>query len=275
MKIDFLKMNGAGNDFVMIDNLHGDVRLSAPQIAHLCDRRRGVGADGQIMLDAARGFDFYMNYHNADGWAAEMCGNGARCSAHFAAALGRGKSEGAQALIHFQTGSGPIEARVNGERVSIAMMDARGLRTGVAVAVAPHGGAVHFMTVGTRHAVIPVPDASALTADQVFEWGRMLRHDAAFAPEGANVNFASVGSDGRIALRTYEKGVEAETHACGTGSVAAAVLFAHEKRVASPARILQHSGDELVASFVLEPDGARHVVLEGPIAVNFRGTADV
>jgi len=127
--IDFVKMNGAGNDFVMIDNLAGGVRLTAEQIARLCDRRRGVGADGLIVLDHADGFDFYMRYHNADGHPAEMCGNGARCSAHFAAALGRGRREASCVRVHFQTGSGPIEARVEGDRASMAMMDARALRT--------------------------------------------------------------------------------------------------------------------------------------------------
>jgi diaminopimelate epimerase len=275
VRIDFVKMNGAANDFVMIDNLAGECRLSPDQISRLCDRRRGVGADGLIMLDGARGFDFYMRYHNADGYPAEMCGNGARCSAHFAASLGLGRRDGPRVRIQFQTGSGPIEASVELNRVSMTMMDARSLQLAVPVAFAPDGGVVHFMTVGTRHAVVPVADASALTADQVAEWGRALRNDPAFAPEGANVNFASVGSDGRVRLRTYEKGVEAETHACGTGSVAVAVFFAREGRLSSPARILQHSGDELVATFELASDGARRVVLEGPVAVNFHGSADV
>ncbi len=275
MRIDFVKMNGASNDFVMIDNMRGTIALEKAQIAHLCDRRRGVGGDGLIMIEPADGFDFVMRYYNADGGPAEMCGNGARCSAHFAASRGLGVADGVGRRLRFQTGSGPIDARIEGDRGAMAMMDARGMQIAVPVAVAPEGTEVHFMTVGTRHAVVPLGDAGAMTAAEVADWGRRLRFDAAFAPAGANINFASVGDDGRIVLRTYEKGVEAETYACGTGSIASAVLFAHQGRIGSPVRILQRSGDELVASFDLTPDGAEHVRLEGPATVNFMGTADV
>lgn len=275
MKIDFVKMNGASNDFVMIDNMRGVIRLSAEQIARVCDRRRGVGADGLIMIEPAEGFDFFMRYYNADGSPAEMCGNGARCSARFAAETGLGQRDGAATHLRFRTGSGPIDARIEGGRGSMAMMDAREMQLQVPVHVAPEGTDVHFMTVGTRHAVVTVRDAGALTAAEVAEWGRTLRHDPAFAPAGANINFASIADDGRVVLRTYEKGVEAETYACGTGSIASAVLFAHQGRISSPVRILQRSGDELVASFELSPTGAKHVRLEGPAAVNFSGTVDV
>jgi diaminopimelate epimerase len=177
--------------------------------------------------------------------------------------------------VRFMTGSGSIDARVRGNRVSMSMMDARAMRRGVPVRVAPPGAPVHFMIVGTRHAVVPLADVSRLTPEEIVEYGRGLRNDPAFAPEGANVNFASIAPDGRVHLRTYEKGVEAETYACGTGSIASAVLFAHEGRLSSPVRVVQRSGDELAVSFELGPDGAGRVRLEGPVAVNFRGWADV
>ena len=141
--------------------------------------------------------------------------------------------------------------------------------------VAPDGADVHFMIVGTRHAVVAMNDVTRLTADQVFQFGRALRHDPAFAPEGANVNFASLAPDGRMHLRTYEKGIEGETLACGTGSVASAVIFAHDGRVHSPVRVVQHSGDELLISFEPSPEGAVSVRMDGPARVNFRGSADV
>jgi diaminopimelate epimerase len=131
------------------------------------------------------------------------------------------------------------------------------------------------MIVGTRHAVVLMEDVARLGGDDIVAWGRALRHDPAFAPQGANVNFASLAADGRVHLRTYEKGVEAETFACGTGSVAAAVILAHEGRLASPVRVVQRSGDELVVSFVPGATGATEVRLEGPVAVNFRGWTDV
>jgi diaminopimelate epimerase len=278
MRVEFVKMNGAANDFLIVDNRRGNVTLSGAQIAHLCDRRRGAGADGFIAIEAgaaAQGRDFFMRFYNSDGTEAEMCGNGARCSARFAAELGIGEKNGREVVLDFMTGSGPIQARVRGERAWMQMMDAARMRRNLATSVKPPLGAVHFMTVGTRHAIIPVDDATRMTSAEVFEIGRAFRHDAAFAPEGANINFVSIGSDGRVYLRTYEKGVEAETFGCGTGSVAASVLFAHEGRLQSPTRIVQHSGDELTAWFELAPTGATNVALEGPAAVNFHGWADV
>lgn len=275
MRIEFVKMNGAGNDFILVDNRRGDVALSSVQIRQLCDRRRGAGADGFILIEAATGHDFFMHFFNADGTEAEMCGNGARCSARFAGALGLGSKHGDEVVLNLMTGSGPIEARVRGERAWMRMMDAAAMRLNVPTRVPAPLGAVHFMTVGTRHAVIPVEDATRMTPSEVFDLGRTFRRDPAFAPEGANVNFASIGTDGRVYLRTYEKGVEAETFACGTGSIAASVALAHQGKLESPVRIVQHSGDELTASFELAPTGAVNVALEGPAAVNFHGWADV
>jgi diaminopimelate epimerase len=275
MRIEFIKMNGAGNDFLVVDNRRGDIVLSSEQIRHLCDRRRGAGADGFILIETVPDRDFFMRFYNANGAEEVMCGNGARCSARFAADLGLGKRIGSEVVLDFMTGSGPIEARVRGERAWMRMMDASRMRRDIETRVKAPLGVVHFMTVGTRHAVVPVKDAAGMTSAEVFELGRAFRNDPAFAPEGANVNFASIGSDGRIHLRTYEKGVEAETFACGTGSVASSVIFAHEGAVKSPTRIVQHSGDELNASFELAPTGAVNVALEGPAAVNLHGWADV
>jgi diaminopimelate epimerase len=178
-------------------------------------------------------------------------------------------------MLHFMTGSGAIDALVAGDMVSMSMMDAREMRRALTSDVAPERTTLHFMVVGTRHAVVAVEDARTLTAEDVARYGRSLRHDPAFAPAGANVNFASLAPDGRIHLRTYEKGIEAETFACGTGSVASAVIFAHDGRVKSPVRVVQHSGDVLVISFELNADGATRVRMEGPVSVSFRGTADV
>jgi diaminopimelate epimerase len=275
VKLEFVKMNGAANDFVMVDNRSGSIHLSGGLVAGLCDRRRGVGADGLILIEPSPDGDFFMHYYNSDGGEEVMCGNGARCSAHFAAALGLGARDGKGTTLHFMTGSGAIDARVEGDDVSMSMMDARQMRRDIRSAVAPAGATLHFMVVGTRHAVVPLDDVTTLTADDVARYGRALRHDPAFAPDGANVNFASLAPDGRMHLRTYEKGIEAETFACGTGSVASAVIFAHDGRVKSPVRVVQHSGDVLVVSFEPNQTGAGKVRMEGPVSVSFRGFADV
>lgn len=282
MKIAFTKMNGAGNDFVVIDNRSGEFTLTGGQIAHACDRRRGVGADGLILIEESPGYDFFMRFYNADGGEAEMCGNGARCSAAFAVRLGLGRKGPEGVNVDFLTGSGSIDALVTdwGAReprrfgVEMGMMDAREMRLDIPVQVAQTQMNIHFMIVGTRHAVVPVEDSRLLTSSTINELGRALRYDNAFAPVGANVNFVSQDDRGRIHIRTYEKGVEAETHACGTGSVAAGVVLAHQGQCQSPVTIVQRNGDELHARFVLQTDGANQVVLEGPAEVNFAGTLE-
>jgi len=277
MKLDFVKMNGAANDFVLVDGRSGSVPLTAGQIRLLCDRRRGIGADGLIVIrppsdDSA---DFHMEYYNADGFPAEMCGNGSRCAARFGVLVGMGTPEGGGVRIRLTTESGPIYAVVSGDTVKADMMDARDLRRDIPIRVAQTPKNIHFMIVGTRHAVMVVDEARELTASDIMGLGRAIRNDPAFGPDGANVNFVSVDDQGTVHLRTYEKGVEAETHACGTGSVASAVVLAHLGLVTSPATVLQHSGDELNVSFELTPEGAKQVTLDGPVAVNFAGSLDL
>jgi len=272
VSLEFTKMNGAGNDFLLIDNRSGRISLSGDQIQGICDRRRGVGADGLILIEPAWHFDFHMSFFNGDGGPAEMCGNGARCAAAFAVSLGMGSVDEELTSIHFGTESGGITATVRGQYVSMAMMDAREMRLNVEVQVAQAPENIHFMIVGTRHVIVSVEDAANLTHNYIMELGRALRHDPAFGPIGANVNFVSVDESDRIHIRTYEKGVEEETHACGTGSVAAAVVMAHEGRGGSPRTVVQHGGEELGVSFTPAADGAADVVLSGPVAVNFNGT---
>jgi len=275
VKLKFRKMNGAGNDFVMIDNRMGELSLEPGQIADICDRRRGVGADGLISLVAHDQLDFFMDFYNSDGGREVMCGNGARCTAAFGAwVLGRSEGDGAT-RVRFGTGSGPIDASVGENSVSVSMMDAADMFLDVPVEVASLPGRVHFMVVGTRHAVVQMDSVTSLTHDDIMGLGSALRHDPAFAPQGANVNFSSVGDDGNIHLRTYEKGVEAETHACGTGSIAAAVLYAHTSGGGDERTVVQRSGDVLQVTFTRAPHGATGVVMEGPVAVNFEGEIEI
>lgn len=277
MRLEFVKMNGAANDFVMIDGRDGSPLLTAEQIRFMCDRRRGIGADGLIVIrpPAGEDADLHMEYYNSDGFPAEMCGNGSRCTAGFGAALGLGIGKEGAVRVRLTTDSGPIDALVAGGRVRVDMMDARALRRDIPVRVAQSEKIVHFMIVGTRHAVMIVDEARELTTSDIMELGRTIRNDPAFGPVGANVNFASVDVGGTVHLRTYEKGVEEETHACGTGSVASAVVLAHLGRLESPATVLQRSGDELNVSFELAPEGAKDVTLEGPVAVNFAGSLEL
>jgi diaminopimelate epimerase len=218
--VHFTKMNGAGNDFVMIDNRDLGLHLEREQIARICDRHRGVGADGVLLVEPpGNGGDFRMRYYNSNGGEAEMCGNGARCFARFAARL-----IGRQAPMRFETLAGSIGAELVGEDVRLQMSDPRSLQLNTKLDLEGKVYAVHSIDTGVPHAVVISDDLSSLDIQKL---GAALRNHPHFAPRGANANF--VMPDGRegIAIRTYERGVEGETLACGRGVVSGAVFFHH------------------------------------------------
>lgn len=275
MIIEFTKMNGAGNDFIVVDAMREPIQLDGEQIASMCDRKRGIGADGVLLLEADPAHDFRMRYYNRDGGEAEMCGNGARCLALFAARRGLGTEVGDSRTLIFTTNAGTMRARVRGERIALEMADAFDLSLNISLQVENRDEIVHFINSGVPHVVALRTDITRLGNDDIALYGNMIRHHPRFAPEGCNVNFASRSPDGSIRIRTYERGVEEETLACGTGSVATAVVFGHLGLASSPARLLTRGGDELLVSFILERSGARGVVLEGPAKANFAGTITI
>src|SRR5437667_10289231 len=217
--LHFTKMNGAGNDFVLIDNRAGLVHLNRNQIARLCNRHRGIGADGVLLLEKpSNSADFRMHYFNADGGEAEMCGNGARCFARFA-----NRITGAKGKIFFQTPAGVISAELKGDLVTLRMTEPTDLRLNVDLPMAGENKTVHFINSGVPHVVIPV--AKIADVDVQHE-GASIRHHKMFSPNGVNVNFIEKRGPNKIAIRTYERGVENETLACGKGIVASALIFA-------------------------------------------------
>lgn len=264
-KLTFWKMNGAGNDFVMLDNRDLSLQLSGDTIAQLCDRHRGVGADGLLLAEPANdGGDYKMRYYNADGGEAEMCGNGARCFARFVNKLESNKL----AQVKFETLAGMISAEFLGEEVRINMSQPHGLKLNETLPVADTELLVHSVNTGVPHAVVFVDD---LEATNVRQLGAGLRYHEAFKPKGTNANFVKVTAPGSISIRTYERGVEDETLACGTGMVACA-LIAHELHdFASPVSVLVKGGDTLRVGFE-KRDGAYHnVTLHGPADFVFEG----
>ena len=262
--IHFWKMNGAGNDFVMIDNRDLRHNLSTEQIAALCDRHRGVGADGLLAVEPAEGgSDFRMRYYNADGGEAEMCGNGARCFARFANMLNGWNLTD----IKFDTPAGVIGATYHGDNVRIAMSDPHSQRMGLSLDVAGHQKTVHFVNTGVPHAVVVVDDLDAVP---VREWGAALRYHTEFQPKGTNANFLKVTDEG-ISIRTYERGVEDETLACGTGMVACALMHHELTGAPSPVKVKVKGGDTLEIGFEKTADGYRNVTLTGPADIVFEG----
>ena len=264
----FTKMNGAGNDFVMLDNRDGTIQLSREQIARICDRHRGVGADGILLLEEpANGADFRMRYYNADGGEAEMCGNGARCFARFA-----NKVAGAAGQISFETPAGVIGAQLHGESVTLQMSEPKDLRLNLSVPAAEDYEALHFINSGVPHVVVPVPRVDDV---DVRRDGARIRRDAVFAPKGANVNFLEKRGPASIAIRTYERGVEDETLACGTGVVASALIFSATENVKGPINVLVRGGSELSVDFEKNGQDFRAVTLSGPAEFVFEGTIDL
>jgi diaminopimelate epimerase len=273
MQIEFTKMNGAGNDFVVLDNRCGRYDgLDAARIARLCDRHRGVGADGLLAVEAPRPdsrADFTFRYHNADGGEAEMCGNGARCFARFARAFlaaGRGS-------MVFDTQAGPVEAAFDGELVSIRLSDPHDFRLNLELPVDGRVLAAHFVNTGVPHVVVPVADLAAV---DVRGLGAALRHHAAFQPRGTNANFLQVLAPGRIAVRTYERGVEDETLACGTGVVANALVHHLTAGVPAPVEVSTRGGDRMRVDFEPRPGGGfGRVTLTGPADFVFTGSMNL
>lgn len=266
-ELHFTKMNGAGNDFVLADNRDGSLPLTAGQIARLCDRHRGIGADGLLLVEPAQnGADFRMRYYNADGGEAEMCGNGARCFARYAARL-----SGISDRMTFETPAGVIAAQLRGELVLISMSEPHDYRPQLSAPLADGTILkVHFLNTGVPHAVVPMAELESVDVRAI---GRELRHHPLFAPKGTNVNFLHQKSPGIIAIRTYERGVEDETLACGTGVVACALVHAAINQIAAPVSVSVRGGDTLEVGFNGSPGAWTNVTLEGPADFVFDGAA--
>jgi diaminopimelate epimerase len=269
-KLHFWKMNGAGNDFVMLDNRDQALSLSTEQIAALCDRHRGIGADGLLAVEPAQaGGDFRMRYYNADGGEAEMCGNGARCFGRFVNRLHNDSLKG----LRFETQAGMISAEFEGEQVRINMSTPHSLKLSQQLDVAGQSLTVHSVNTGVPHAVVFVDDLDAV---DVRTLGAGLRYHEAFKPKGTNANFAKVIAPGRIAIRTYERGVEDETLACGTGMVACGLIEHEIHGTASPVAVTVKGGDTLRIGFTeTAPHEYSDVTLFGPADFVFSGEVTI
>ncbi len=268
MNIPFTKMNGAGNDFVMLDNRDASLQLASDTIARLCDRHRGIGADGLLLVEPPKpgsSADFTFRYFNADGGEAEMCGNGARCFARFAKPFLPADA----ASLSFDTIAGPVQARFEGDLVTIQLSPPIDHRPATPLEINGRTLDVHSINTGVPHAIVFVDD---LEQTDVVADGRALRHHHAFAPTGTNVNFVAVTAPGHIIVRTYERGVEGETLACGTGVTACALIHQAIHHAPSPVEVIVRSGDTLRIGFSPQPDGSfTQVSLTGPAETTFHG----
>ncbi len=264
-EIRFVKMHGAGNDFIMLNGLEERHELDRGLIAALCDRHRGIGADGLILLLPSDREDFRMVYYNSDGGEAEMCGNGARCAARFAFDLGVGPDR-----MSFETGSGLVEAEIRGEEVLVGIGEVTGIATHVRLEGV--GEEIHFANSGVPHVVILREEVESLPVGEFLRLAKQVRNHEYFGPNGTNVNFAAVIGQHEIRFRTYERGVEGETEACGTGAAAVSVTTAHLGMTASPVTCVTSGGDRIIVGFVPSDIGATNCTLLGPATVSFEGS---
>ncbi len=265
-KVPFWKMSGAGNDFIVIDNRNGimDDHDMAVFTRKVCRRRLSAGADGLILIEVDPELDFRWRFYNSDGGAAEMCGNGARCAARFAHL----KNIAGEHMA-FRTDAGTIAAQIIGSGAKIRMTDPSPL-TGDRTLTLTGGQTVNyrFINTGVPHVVVPVDDIEAVDVEGL---GRQIRYHAQFAPNGTNANFIAPLGLGDIAIRTYERGVEGETLACGTGAVAGALAASRCLGFTAPIRMKTRSGAWLVIHFGSSADGFNPVFMEGDARIVYTG----
>ena len=269
MVLEFTKMNGAGNDFVLLDNRAGNIKLTTEQVIHLCDRHRGVGADGVMLLVPARTgkADWAWDFYNSDGSAADMCGNGARCFARYVQ-----KATGQIGSFTFETAAGIIAASFDGARVTVNLTKPKDFKLNQSVPLASGNTTIHSLNTGVPHAVLFVPDADKA---MVMEQGAEIRRHAHFGPRGTNVNFVQVLGKNHIRVRTFERGVEGETLACGTGVSACAMVSARVHGFVSPVKVQVQGGDQLEVSFKENGGEFDDVRLTGPADFAFTGQVEV
>lgn len=265
-------MNGGGNDFVIFDNRKKTLPEDYSALAKkICHRKFSVGADGLLVLEEAPPYDFRMVYYNADGSRAEMCGNGARCIARFATLL-----KAAQPKMKFETDSGPVSAEVGEALVRVTLGTPKDLRLDFPLKLDEQKELnASFINTGVPHVIVMVSDTEKIS---VQELGQKIRYLKDFAPAGTNANFVQQVDTHHLIVRTYERGVEGETLACGTGVTAAAVVFGAKNLVESPVDCLTHGSETLRVYFRIEEAGQRKMItdvsLEGPATVSFHGEVE-
>jgi diaminopimelate epimerase len=257
VKVDFNKYEGTGNDFVIIDNRSLSFPSGREIIAGICHRRFGIGADGLILIEPSDEADFTMRYFNSDGNESTMCGNGGRCTAHFAMKHGIAK-----ASMRFMAADGIHHALVSDSVVNLSMSDVTGI-TG--------SGDTLFLNTGSPHLVMFVDDTGAV---DVKSEGRRIRYSEQYAPDGTNVNFVSL-REGKIVVRTYERGVEDETLSCGTGVTASAIASVVSGHFDSNHVMVETRGGILSVSFRRDGPTAREIMLTGPATFVFSGEIEL
>ncbi|MGE5845465.1 MAG: diaminopimelate epimerase [Ignavibacteria bacterium] len=278
-KIFFSKMSGAGNDFVVFDFISGEkLLLSEDSIKKICNRRTGIGADGVITFSKSNGHDFNMNYYNADGSTGSLCGNGARCAIWYAELTGKIKNHKANFSSNDELYSGEV---LNEEMIQFNFNEPKQIKLNFKIKANNQEINCSFIDTGSPHVVIKASEILKNPGDRqssyneinqlpVVSIGREIRYLNDFAPKGTNVNFIQYKGP-KILIRTYERGVEDETLACGTGNAASAITACLTDNINPPVSLITKGGDELIVNFSKDGQRIKNVSLTGPAKVIFTG----
>ena len=263
--LTFTKSVATGNDFIIVDDRRKRLPARPAELARqLCDRRRAIGADGLLVVGPSAKADFRMRIFNPDGSEAEMCGNGSRCVALYA----RTKKI-APAHMSFETRAGIIEGTVQGDLVKVKLSDPKDIKWNLCLMIDRCPYTVDVINTGVPHVIHFVNDIDTIDVKNL---GKEMRYHEAFSPAGSNVDFVKIDGKNTIRVRTYERGVEDETLACGTGAVASAIIAAEAEKMTSPVTVRTQSGEKLTIYFETAHGGFKNVYLEGEAALVFEGT---
>jgi len=264
MKLQFTKVHGAGNDFIVFKYPDQSDEFFSKVAPRICDRRKGAGGDGILLVRPELGYDFRMVYFNTDGSRAEFCGNGARSLVLFAYVEGI-----AQNQMRFLSDSGEHLGLVSDGEPSVSMPEPRDLKLNLEIV--GFSSFIHFVNSGVPHAVAFVDDLQGLDVHNI---GKSIRNHPFFAPRGTNADFVQIKDDGKVSVRTFERGVEAETLACGTGAVAVAFVLHKLRGIKSPIE-LEFPGGFLSVTFDLTDSIPTNLMLGGETAIVFKGEIDI
>ena len=279
----FTKLSGAGNDFILFDRkINRELELSTQLINKWCNRRTGIGADGVLLISDSDKYSFKMEYYNADGSTGSLCANGARCAIYYGYLSGRIYKEKIDFISNDIEYSGQV---LEEGLVKFYLNQPKKVKQNFKIKAANQMIAASFADTGSPHIVIKVKDVLRNPSDPnsfydslndfpVCELGKEIRYHKDFAPAGANVNFIHQQNE-EIRIRTYERGVEDETLACGTGSVAAALISFVQNNFNPPIKVHPRSGDELIVDFGIEDKKVRDISLTGPAEIIFKGELSI
>ena len=260
-EFEFFKMSASANDFILIDNRDGKVDTEFKKVtdfvAGICRRRHSVGADGVILIEESKSADFRWRFFNADGSEADMCGNGGRCAARFAFIKGIAGKE-----MAFETGAGLIKAKVEGMRIKLQLTTPYDLKLDYPINLEDKEIFVSSVNTGVPHAILISADIDYVPVEDL---GRVIRYHKVFGKAGTNVDFVEVIDKENVKIRTYERGVEGETFACGTGAVASGVILKEKGLIKSPVNILTKGGEALRVYLNDEVylEGDAHIIYKG------------